>query len=61
MRTDVGFKVCAVVLGGLVVFVLVTRLKVRVFKPGLGRWIFKGDKKPQRAFLRRESKAVGLM
>jgi hypothetical protein len=27
-------------------FVLATRPKVRGFKPGRGRWIFKGDKNP---------------
>jgi hypothetical protein len=32
--------------------------KVRGCKPGWGRWIFKGDKNPQHAFLRREIKAV---
>jgi hypothetical protein len=33
-------------------------------RPGLnprGLWIFKGDKNPQRTFLRMGSKAVGLM
>jgi hypothetical protein len=33
-----------VALGGLVVSVLATGPKVRGFKPGRGRWIFKGDK-----------------
>jgi hypothetical protein len=32
-----------VALGGLVVIVLSTGPKVRGFKPGRGRWIFKGD------------------
>jgi hypothetical protein len=31
------------------------------FSPGRERWIFKGDKNPQHAFLRRGSKAVGSM
>jgi hypothetical protein len=35
-----------VALGGLVVSVLATGPKVRGFKPGRGRWIFKGDKNP---------------
>jgi hypothetical protein len=30
--------------------------KVRGFKPGLGRWIIKGDKNPQHALFRRVSK-----
>jgi hypothetical protein len=34
----------SVVLGGLVVSVLVIEQKVRGFKPGRRRWIFKGDK-----------------
>jgi hypothetical protein len=33
--------------------------KVRGFKPGRERWIFKGDKNPQHDFLRKGSKAVG--
>jgi hypothetical protein len=33
-----------VALGGLVVSVLAAGFKVRGFKPGRGRWIFKGDK-----------------
>jgi hypothetical protein len=47
--------------GGLVVIVLTILPKVRGLKPGQGRWIFKGDKNPQQDFLRRRSKAVGLM
>jgi hypothetical protein len=35
-----------VALGGLVVSVLTTGPRVRGFKPGRGRWIFKGDKNP---------------
>jgi hypothetical protein len=35
-----------VILGGLVVIVLAIRPKVGGFKPGWGRWIFKGDKNP---------------
>jgi hypothetical protein len=35
-----------VVLGGLVIIVLVIEPKVRGFKPGQGRWIFKGDNNP---------------
>jgi hypothetical protein len=44
--------------GGLVVSVLITRHKIGGFKPGRGRWIFKGNKNPQHDFLRRGSKAV---
>jgi hypothetical protein len=40
-----------VVLGGLVVSVLAIVFRVRGFKPGRGRWIFKGDKIRQHAFL----------
>jgi hypothetical protein len=47
-----------VVLGGLVVIVLSLGLKVRGFRPGRGRWIFKGDKYLQHDFLWRESKVV---
>ena len=35
--------------------------QVRGFKPGRSGRIFKGEKNPQRAFLRRGSKAVGPM
>jgi hypothetical protein len=41
------------------VSVIVIGHKVRGFNPG--QWIFNGDKKPQHAFLRRESKVVGPM
>jgi hypothetical protein len=44
--------------GDLVVSVLAIGHKVCGFKPGRGRLIFKGDKNPQHAFLRSESKAV---
>jgi hypothetical protein len=50
-----------VVLDGLVVSVTVIGHKVSGFKPGRGRWIFKGDNNLQHAFLRRGSKAVGPM
>jgi hypothetical protein len=43
-----------VVLDGLVVIVFAIGPKVRGYKPGRGRWIFKGDKNLQHAFLRRE-------
>jgi hypothetical protein len=49
------------VIGGLVVIVLAIISKVRGFKPGRGRWIFKGDKSSYHDFLRRGSKAFGLM
>jgi hypothetical protein len=50
-----------VVLGGVIASVLATGPKVRGFKPGRRRWIFKDDKKLQHAFLRRGSKAVDPM
>jgi hypothetical protein len=50
-----------VVLGCLVVIVLVIGSKFLGFKPGLGRWIFKGDKSSVHDFFRRGSKAVGFM
>jgi hypothetical protein len=43
-----------------VVTVLATGPQVREFEPNRRRWI-KGDKNPQHDFLRRGSKAVGLM
>jgi hypothetical protein len=42
-----------VVLGAVMASVLTIGPKVRGFKPGLGRRIFKGDKNPQHFFLRR--------
>jgi hypothetical protein len=48
-----------VALGGVKVSMLPIGSKVRGFKPGRERWIFKGDKNPQHAFLPRRSKAVG--
>jgi hypothetical protein len=44
------------ILGGLVVIVLAMGLKVRGFKPGRGRLIFKGDKNPQHDFFGGEVK-----
>jgi hypothetical protein len=44
---------------GVTVSVLAIEPKVRGFKPGRGRWVFKRDKNPQHAFLRRASKALG--
>jgi hypothetical protein len=35
--------------------------KARGFKPGRGKWIFKGNKNQQQTFLWRESRAVGPM
>jgi hypothetical protein len=44
---------CALVaLGGLVVGVLAAVPRVRGFKLGRGRWIFKGDKNPWHGFIR---------
>jgi hypothetical protein len=45
-----------VTLGGVMVSVLVIGPKVRRFKPGGGRWIFKGDKNPQHAIRRKGRK-----
>jgi hypothetical protein len=50
-----------VVLGSIVVSVLAIGPKVRGFKPGRGRLLFKGDKNPWFDFLRMGSKAVGPM
>jgi hypothetical protein len=47
--------------GGLVVSMPAFGTQVRGFKPGRSRQIFRGEKIPQHAFLRRGSKAVGLM
>jgi hypothetical protein len=44
-----------------VVIALVIGPKVRGFKPGQGRLIFKGDVIPQHDFLQRGSKSVGHM
>jgi hypothetical protein len=41
-----GDTTLVVNLGGLVVSVLAFGPNFRVFKPGRGRWIFKGDKNP---------------
>jgi hypothetical protein len=43
------------------VIVLATGTKVRGFKLSRERWIFKGDKNPQHAFLRTGRKAVSPM
>jgi hypothetical protein len=48
-----------VTLGGIVVSVLAIGPKVRGFKPGQGRWIFKGDKNPKHDFLLRGSETFG--
>jgi hypothetical protein len=37
---------CQVILGGVMVIVLAIGPKVREFKPGRERWMFKGDKNP---------------
>ena len=47
--------------GGPVVIILVTGSEVRRFKPSWGRWIFSEHKNPEYDFLRKESKAVGLL
>jgi hypothetical protein len=50
-----------VVLGGLIVIVLAIGPRVREFKPGCERLIFKGDKNPQHDFRWRVNKAVCRM
>jgi hypothetical protein len=45
-----------VILRGIMVSVLAIEPKVRGVKPGRGRWIFKGYKNPQHAFLQGEVK-----
>jgi hypothetical protein len=40
-----------VVLGNGIVIVLATEPKIRGFKPGRQRWIFRGDTNPQYTFL----------
>jgi hypothetical protein len=49
--TDDTVSVDRVVLYVLVVIVHAIGPKVHVFKSGRRRWIFKGDKNPQHAFL----------
>jgi hypothetical protein len=46
MLKNLQLKSVVIVLGGVMVSVLATGPKVRGFKPGRGRWIFKGDKNP---------------
>jgi hypothetical protein len=48
-------------LGGVVVSVLATGPKGRVFKLSRGDGFFKGDENPQHTFLRMGSKAGGPM
>jgi hypothetical protein len=50
-----------IILGGLEITVLATEPKARGFKPSRGQLIFMGDKNPHHIFLRRGSKAIGLM
>jgi hypothetical protein len=62
VRTSCHYYVLfKVVLGGVVLNVLAIVLKVRGFKPGLERLIFKSDKNSLHTFLRMGSKAVGPM
>jgi len=46
--TAIGVRnqILLVVVGGLVVGVLAMGPNIRGFKPGRGRWIFKGDNNP---------------
>jgi hypothetical protein len=50
-----------VALGGLIVIVLTIIPKVRGLKPDREQWVFKGDTNQQNDFLRRGSKAVGML
>jgi hypothetical protein len=61
VRFSAPIQAGTVDLVGLMVSVLATGPKVRGFDPDRGRWIFKGDKNPEHNFLRKGSKAVGLM
>jgi hypothetical protein len=54
-------KISRVVIGGQEASVLAIGPKVRGFKTGQRRWIFKGDKIPQHAFFGVEVKLVGPM
>ena len=47
--------------GGPVFIILVSGSKVRGFDPGRGLWIFSELKYPEYGFLRKGSKAVGLV
>ena len=47
--------------GGPVVVILATGSEVRGFKHGRGRWCFSESKNPEYDFLRKGSKAVGLV
>jgi hypothetical protein len=51
----------SVILGGIVLSSLPIGAEVRGFKPGRGRLILNGDKRPQLAFLQSGGKAVGPM
>jgi hypothetical protein len=53
-------NVWLVIVGGLVVIVFAIGPKVHGFKPGQGRWIFKGDKNLQHASLWMGSKAMSM-
>ena len=46
---------------GPVVIILATGSEVRSFKPGRSRWIFSERKNPEYDYLRKGSKAVGLV
>jgi hypothetical protein len=50
------YTMTLVVLGGVMVVMLATGPKIREFKPGRERWIFKGDKNLQHDFIRRVTK-----
>jgi hypothetical protein len=52
-------RIFDIAFGAILVIVLAIGPKIPRFKLGQGRWIFKGDKTPQKDFLGREGKAVG--
>jgi hypothetical protein len=54
-------NVLQVVFGGVIVIALAIGPKVHRFKPGHEQRVFKGDKNPLYDFIRRGSKAIGLM
>jgi hypothetical protein len=60
-KVFVEFSKCYfyVILCGVMISVLAIGHKVCRFKPGQRRWIFKGNKRLQHAFLRRGNKDVG--
>jgi hypothetical protein len=56
MAKDIYYRHEKVILSGVMVSVLAIGPKVCSFKAGRGRWILKGNKNPQQAFLWKGSK-----